>query len=294
MNGLRTVISAVAILVGSALIVVWLIAFALVRSVEDGSAARSAAQVALKSPAVMNHVSAEIYARTAGSLLDLGLDVEALGVGGAVRSAAETVTESDEFEQVLLDSVDAASGQLHRDLTDPHRPAGPFAVEVDASETLSAELRTVPVVGDSLANVRLRPISVEVVSAESFETARDSYERLEFAKRAFGWMGLACLAIGLIVSTRKRYVVGKFLIAVGAFALLAGLVLAVLTPERLVDLVPGGGGSWGQLIADALGDEQVPRLRTVLLLVGSSAVILGAAILGATAARWGRVAAPRR
>ena len=290
MRGVRTVISAVAILAGSALLVAWLVAFALVKSVEDGSAARGVAQVAVKSPLLMDRVSGEIYARASDSLRDLGLDVEALGVGGAVRSAADAVTASDEFERLLLDNVDAASEQLHRELTDRHRPAGPFVVEVDASEAVGDQLREVPVVGDSLANVKLRPVPVEVLSAAQFETARDSYDKLEFARSAFLWMGLACLAIGLVVSTRKRYVLGKFLVAVGTLALLGGLILVVLTPERLVELAPGdAGGTWGSLVADALGDEQVPRLRSLLLLVGS-----GAAILGVAATLWGRLAAPRR
>ncbi len=290
MRGVRTVISAVAILAGSALLVAWLVAFALVKSVEDGSAARGVAQVAVKSPLLMDRVSGEIYARASDSLRDLGLDVEALGVGGAVRSAADAVTASDEFERLLLDNVDAASEQLHRELTDRHRPAGPFVVEVDASEAVGDQLREVPVVGDSLANVKLRPVPVEVLSAAQFETARDSYDKLEFARSAFLWMGLACLAIGLVVSTRKRYVLGKFLVAVGTLALLGGLILVVLTPERLVELAPGDAdGTWGSLVADALGDEQVPRLRSLLLLVGS-----GAAILGVAATLWGRLAAPRR
>lgn len=288
MSVLRTIASAIAILVGSALVVAWLVASALVNTVEDGSAARGLAQAAVRSPVVMGQVSTALYERAAESLRDVGLDVEALGVDGAVRLAADTVTGSDEFEQVLLDSVDAASDQFHRELTDPSRPLSPFAIEIDANKTVSAELSSVPVVGDRLAEVRLQPVSVEVLSAESFEKARDSYKKLEFAKRGFLWVGIACLAMGLIVSTRKRYVVGKFLIAIGAFALLAGLMLAVATPDRLVELAPGdAGGTWGSLAADALRGERVPQLRTLLLLVGSSALIVGAAV-SAWAYRAGR------
>ena len=289
MNGLRTAISAAAILVGSALIVMWLMAFVVVRAVEDGSAARTAAHVALRSPALMDRMSGEIYSRVSSSLDDLGFDVEALGVDGAVRTAADRVAHSEQLEQVVFDNVDAASDHLHSELTNPHRAPGPFSVEVDVNDALDAELRTVPLVGDTLASVRVPPVAVELLSAERFETARDSYERLEFAKRMFLWMGLACLVVGFAVSTRKRYVVGKFLVATGAFALVCGLMLAVLTPERLVELASGDATSTeGSIISAALSDEQLPHLRTLLLLVGSGTVVLGAA-----AVAWARRTTPR-
>lgn len=278
MRALRTFASAVAILVGAVLLVLWLISFLVVRSVEDGSGARTVAAAALKSPAVMNRVVDDLDSHASASLTSAGVDLDTAGLDTALRSVLERLTASPEFESTVLDAVDDASERFHAELTDDERVRGPFTVSFDASSTVNEELGSLPVVGDSVPEVRIEPVAVEVMSAEAFDKARSTYSRLEFAKAYFLWAGLACVVLGVLVSTRRRYVVGKFLLAVGVMSLSTAALLFLATPERIASALPGGSeGTWGRMVADVIGSDHVPRLRTAMLLAGAIAVVAGAA-----------------
>jgi hypothetical protein len=101
---------------------------------------------------------------------------------------------------------------------------------MDVSATVNKQLGEIPVVGSQIPRVSVAPVQVEVVSADSFNKARTAYSRLEFAKHYFLWIGAALILLGLAVSTRRLYVVAKFLIAVGAMALAVVAILTIATP----------------------------------------------------------------
>lgn len=278
MRAVRTAASAVSILVGAALLVAWLFSFLVVRSVEDGKAAHAVAKAALHSPEVVDRIVIAVDSALASSLRDAGVDVSATGLSGSVHALVERLAVDPSFEQMVLDQVDAASEDLHAQLTDPDRASAPYVIVIDVSDRVNDELDTLPQVGASLPTVPLPPVNVEVLSAHSFDQARDVYGRLDTAKRVFLWLGLAFVALGLAVSTRRRYVVGKFLLAVGAMSLLVGLLLAVADPDSLATRLPGGSdGTLGTVVSEALGGDQVARLRTVMLVCGAIALVAGAA-----------------
>ncbi len=276
MKGFRTFISAIAILAGAALVVAWCAAWLLLTAVDDGVVARTMARAALSTPGVTDRIGDEMMSRATESLAGVGVDLAVIGADGALHAALVEWTRSEDFKQTVLDQVDAASEQLREDLARKDRPQGPFTVSIDVSGTVNKQLGEVPIVGSLIPDVAVAPVHVEVVSAESFSKARTAYSRVEFAKRYFLWIGGACIVVGLAVSTRRSYVIAKFLIAVGAMALGLALILTFATPERIASGLPGGDqGTWGQLAIEAFYDAALPGMRQTIAIIGLAAVIAG-------------------
>lgn len=276
-KALRTFVSAIAILAGAALVVAWGGAWLLLTAVDDGVVARAMARTALATPAVNARIGDELMSRTSESLSRLGINLTAIGADNSVRTAISQWTQSDDFKQTVLGQVDAARAQLREELASPDRPQGPFTVSIDVSSTVNKQLGEIPVVGSQIPRVAVAPVQVEVVSADSFNKARTAYSRLEFAKRYFLWIGGALILIALAVSTRRRYVIAKFLIAVGAMALAVVAVLTIATPERLASALPGGDqGTWGRLAIQAFSDAALPGMRQTIAIIGAAAIVAGA------------------
>jgi len=277
MKGLRTVVSAIAILAGAAFVVAWGGAWLLLAAVDDGVVARTMARTALATPSVSATIADEMMTRTTYSLSSHGIDLKALGAEAAVRTALAEWTKSEDFRQTVLDQVDAASEKLREDLASPDRPQGPFTISIDISGTVNKQLGEVPVIGSRIPTVAVAPVQVEVVSADSFTKARSAYSRLEFANRYFLWIGGAFVALALAVSARRSYVIAKFLMAVGAMALVLVAVVTILTPGRLASFMPGGDqGTWGRIAFQAFSDATLPGMRQTVAIVGAAAIVAGA------------------
>jgi hypothetical protein len=276
-KGLRTFVSAIAIIAGAALVVAWGGAWLLLTAVDDGVVARTMARTALATPAVTARISDELMSRTTEALSRLGINLTAIGADDAVRTAISQWTQSDDFKQTVLGQVDAAREQLREELASPDRPQGPFAVSIDVSAAVNKQLGDIPVVGSQIPSVAVAPVQVEVVSADSFNKARTAYSRLEFAKRYFLWIGGALILVSLAVSTRRNYVIAKFLIAVGAMALALVAILTIATPDRLASGLPGGDqGTWGRLAIQAFSDAALPGMRQTIAIIGGAAMVAGA------------------
>jgi len=277
MKGLRTVVSAIAILAGAAFVVAWGGAWLLLAAVDDGVVARTMARTALATPSVSATIADEMMTRTTYSLSSHGIDLKALGAEAAVRTALAEWTKSEDFRQTVLDQVDAAREKLREDLASPDRPQGPFTISIDISGTVNKQLGEVPVIGSRIPTVAVAPVQVEVVSADSFTKARSAYSRLEFANRYFLWIGGAFVALALAVSARRSYVIAKFLMAVGAMALVLVAVVTILTPGRLASFMPGGDqGTWGRIAFQAFSDATLPGMRQTVAIVGAAAIVAGA------------------
>jgi len=274
----RTVLSAIAILVGATLVVLWLASWVAVKAVEDGSATERIVVVALKNPAVTSRIGSEVKDKALAALADQGIDLDVWGVGDAAEQSISELVETAEFRNSVVEQLQGAREQLHEELTAPDRPRAPFDIAINTSDLVNDRIDQVAGAAGSIPNVTLAPVRIEVVSADTFETARTGYARVEFAKRFFLWAGLALIVLGMMVSTRKRWVIAKFLAAVGALSLGAYVALGWLGPERIAGWLPGGAdGSWGRVWGDVIANDALPAVTGQLLLAGGLA-LAGAAV----------------
>lgn len=281
MRALRTLASALAILAGATLVVLWMVSWLAIKAVEDGAATESIVVVALKNPAVTTKIGSEVRDGAFGALSDQGIDLEAWGLGDAAAESITSLVETEEFRDSVVEQVAAAREQLHDALTDPDRPPGPFEIAIDTSDLVNDTIDQIAVVGGNLPDLAVAPVRIEVVSADTFEKARTGYDRMEFAKRYFLWAGLAFIVLGMVVSTRKRFVIAKFFAAVGVFSLGAYGALVWVGPERIAGWLPGGGdGSWGRVVTGIIAEEALPAVTSRLLLAGGVALTAAAGAAG--------------
>lgn len=291
MKRLRTIVSAVAILMGAVLVVAWCGAWLLLSALNDGAVARTMAQAALSKPVVTDRIGDEISSRATVSLAGVGIDLSVIGADRALREAIIEWTGSPEFKKLVIDQVDAASQQLRVELARNDRPAGPFSVSIDVSAAVNTQVDEVPLIGPHMPDIVLAPVRVEVISSDNFVEARDAYSRLEFAQMYFLWMGIALVAVALAVSTRRRYVIAKFLIAVGAMALGLVGVLTFVAPDYLAGRLPGGDdGAWGRLALEAFQNATLPGMSKTLAIIGGGTLLAGALMM----VMLKTVAAPKR
>ncbi len=275
-RGFRTLLSAIAILLGAVLVVLWCGSWVALKSVDDGVVARTLVRGALSAPAVTAKIASEIESQASSSLATRGIDLSTQDIGTQLSEAIAELATSDEFKSVVLAQVDAARERLHDELASDDRIPGPFVVPIDVSSTVKNQLGDVPVVGSEISDLEVAPVDVELVSAETFDKARTAYSRLEFAKRYFLWAGLAMIVLGLAVSTRRLLVFPKFLIAIGAMALGVAAVLTIASPARLAAGLPGGEeGTWGSLVVQSFAEDTLPGIRRTLVFVGLAALAVG-------------------
>lgn len=278
MRGLRTLLSAIAILLGATLVVLWLVSWVTIKAVEDGTATEGMVAVALENPVVTGKIGTEVTDRAFAALANEGVDLEAWGLGDAAAQGIAALVRTTAFRDSVIEQLQAAREQLHDALTDPDRAPGPFEIVINASDLVNERIDQIARVAIDVPNLTVAPVQIEVVSADTFETARTGYARMEFAKRFFLWAGLALIVLGMLVSTRKRWVIAKFLAAVGVFSLGAYVALGWIGPERLADWLPGGAdGSWGRVFSDIIAQDALPAV-TATLLLASGIALVGAAV----------------
>ncbi len=278
MRAFRTLLSAITILAGATLVVLWLVSWVAIRAVEDGSATESIVVVALKNPAVTDKIGVEIKDSAFAALSDRGIDLDVWGVGDAAAESISDLARTAEFRDSVLEQLQQAREELHDELTVPGRPPAPFDVQIDTSQLVNDRIDGVTGAAIDVPNVSVAPVRIEVVSADTFEKARTGYARMEFAKRFFLWAGLALIALGMIVSTRKRWVIAKFLTAVAVFSLGAYAALVWIGPDRIAGWLPGGAdGGWANVFGDVIANEALPAV-TGNLLLASGIALVGAAV----------------
>jgi hypothetical protein len=271
-------LSAIAILVGATLVVLWLVSWVAIRAVEDGSATESIVVVALKNPAVIGKIGVEVKDNALAALAGRGIDLDVWGVGDAAAESITDLVGTAEFRDSVLGQLQAAREELHDELTAPDRALAPFDIQIDTSDLVNDRIDGVTGATIDVPNVSVAPVRIEVVSADTFEKARTGYARMEFAKRFFLWAGLALIALGMMVSTRKRWVIAKFLAAVGVFSLGAYVALVWIGPDRMAGWIPGGAdGGWATVFGDVIAKEALPTV-TGNLLLASGVALVGAAV----------------
>jgi len=276
MNALRTVVSALSIVVGVLLIALWALAQALVAMIEDGSAARAMTERALDSPALTAAVSKDLSGRTASALEDRGINVTALGLDGQLDQVMARAVGSEAFRQTLVNQVENAHRQIADQLSDPTRQPAPLSVSVDLSDSVNARISELGGVATALPALDIPPVSIQVLEAERFEQARDAYDKALWLQTWGLWLGIGTLLLGALVSHRRRWFVAKALFGLAAVSLtVAGLVYFV-GPEPLGGLLPGGDdGVWAGLWRDVIGTEATAAVIERSLVIGVVALVGG-------------------
>lgn len=287
MRTLRTLLSAVAILTGAILVVAWLVSWVAIKAIEDGGATQGIVVAALRNPAVTDKIGTEITDKAFAALADRGIDLDVWGLGDAAAQSISSLVNTDEFRDAVVEQMQAARQQLREALTDPDRVRGPFEIVIETSTLVNDRIDQIAVVGDDLPDLSVAPVRIEVVSADTFAKVRTGYDGMEFAQRYFLWAGLALIVLGMLVSTRKRFVIAKFLAAVGVFSLGAYVTVAWIGPEWIAGRLPGGGdGSPTRLIGGMLTGDALVSLTGTLLLAGGFALV-GAAVAAAVGVMMG-------
>jgi len=275
---LRTIVSAITIVLGALLIAGWGVSQVAVKSVQDGSALSSITAVILESPAARSDLSGEISDSVLKSISDGPVDVEALGLGGAIRDEVAGLANSDIFAAEVQRQVSVSQEQFADALTDDAREPGPLVLMMDAALLVNDRIDDIPLIGQLVPDLSLAPIPVEMASADTMDDARTAYGLMEFAATWFLWIGIGLLGVGLLVSGRRRWFGAKMLLAVGMVSLALWATLTFTAPETTAGWLSGGSDSAvGSVVAQALAAQSAPAIAQRMLWWGVVA-LAGSAI----------------
>lgn len=287
MTTLRTIVSALSIVVGVLLIVGWALAHMVVSLVEDGTAARALTERALDSPALMNAVADDLTDRTVMALSDQGVNVAALGLEGPLNQVITRAIDSHVVRETLLEQADDAHRQFTTQLTDSEREAAPLTLTVDVSDAVNARLGDLGAVANLLPQLDVPSADITVLEADRFEQTREAYDVVRYLDAWGLWLGVGALILGIAVSYRRRWFVAKALVVLGVLSLAIGGVLALLGPAPLARLLPGGeSGQWAGLWGSVVGEEASSMFAERALILGAVAIV-GALIATAIAVAVG-------
>ncbi|WP_062303719.1 hypothetical protein [Demequina subtropica] len=280
MKALRTVASAVLILLGASLIASWAVGGVLVRTVEDGTAVHGIAERALATDAIVDAAADAMADGALDAIAEAGVDLERLGLDAAVRAAIEGAARSDDFRDAVLDQIDAAHAQFAAEATAEDRAPAPLLIDIDASGYVNARIDDVPGIGSRVPDLALEPVPVRVLSATAFERVRTGYRYAELAQRWGLWAGIACIVLGLVVTHRTRWFLAKAGLAVGAVAGGLWLVLTWWGVEGIARALPGGqDGAAGEALLRIVTAEGVDALAGRLGVVALVGLAVGAVAL---------------
>lgn len=285
MNAMRTLLSALSIVVGVALIAGWALANAIVTLVEDGTAVRSMTSRALDTPALTDVLANDLSSRTGAALRDQGINLTALGLDGQLDEAFSRAVDSQSFRSALTNQVDEAHGQFSDQLTDSTRGPAPLTVSVNFSGLINDRVDQLGGPAALLPDVNVPPVDLQVLEAERFEQVREAYGTVLTVHTWGLWLGLGALALGMLVSHRKRWFVAKALFGVAALTLGLSGVVTVLGPEAFARFLPGGtDGVWSSLWHDVVGAEAAEIVAERSLIVGVVALVGALIAVGVGAA----------
>lgn len=288
MRKLRTVASALLIVLGAALIAAWALAQAVVAVVEDGTAVRAVTERALDTQGLMDTVAADLSERAESALMESGVDVAALGLDGPLSRAVSSAVDSQAFRATLLTQVDQAHEQVSTQLTDPNRPPADLIVAVDVSDSVNDQLGELGGLAAALPDLDVPAVNVTVLTADRFEQAREAYGSVLWAQAWCLWLAAVALGLGFAVSCRKRWFAAKALCAVAVIAWGAAAVVTVMGPDGVASFLPGGGsGAWAGLWRDVVGAQAIETVAQRGVIVGAVAVV-GALIALAIGAAVGK------
>lgn len=280
----RTLISALAIVVGAVLIASWAVSNVVVNSVKDGTAVVSLATRLMDTPAVVNQISADL-GDAAVDQLDVPVpDAVSAGIDSTVRESVDDLVHSEEFTSEVESQIGAAHSDFADALTEDAREPAPFVLYLDASPLVNDRIDAIPVVGSAAPDLALAPVPVEVLDAEAFEDTRTVYGLMEFAEQWFLWAGVALVLVGIVISPRKRWFIAKLLLSVGVLSLGVWAVLTFNDPQTVAGWLPGGeSGAVGTVVVETFTSDATPSITQRMLWWGAIS-LAGSAVFALVAA----------
>ncbi|WP_084101119.1 hypothetical protein [Demequina sp. NBRC 110051] len=288
MRALRTLISALCILAGALTILGWAASGLVVRAVEEGTALGAVTRTAFTMPGVVTDISEGAQDQVLASLSERGIDPSAVGLDDEVRDVVDGAVRSPQFEDAMVAAADDAQERFALALTEPDREPAPFTLAVDVSDVVNARIDDVPAVGALAPDVALAPVPIAVIEADTFEDVRATYGAMRWLADWGLWAGLALLAVGMLVSHRRRWFIAKALGAVGVLTLGFGLMVRFVDPAAVMGILPGGEeGTLGTLWAAVITEDAAPQITQRAMTIGAVALVaaLVAAGLGKAVAR---------
>ncbi len=279
MKIVRRMLAALAIVAGVIMLIVWALALFTVRTIEDGTLVTNLATSALDNPAVEKLVVDKSQSAVHASLKDQGVNLKKLGLDGAVDDLVAAIVKSDTFSELVKSAVESAHEDLKRQLTEEGAAGTPLSINIDVSVLINESLANAPVIGSAIPDVAVQPVSVEVLDGNSFDRVRHVYTWVQRIARWAGWVGLALIVAGIVLTPNKRWFVPKMLFWLGGLSILAWFAVGTLDAERIAGFLPGGrDGSLGSAVAEYFPQATLDSVAAKTLVVGLVALAAAVAL----------------
>jgi hypothetical protein len=263
----RTLASALCIVLGALLVATWAASVAALDAIENGTVIEDATARAITTDLAQTALVDNGTTAVLDALADQGIDTDTPGIEGITRGIIESIVSSDAFVNVVHSQTKSIREQMVAALNG--EGSGAISVSLDFSDQVNALLGEIPVIGDSLPQISVPGVPVQIMDEDTADTARTTWHWLHIAQQWFGWIGLALFAVGILVSFRKRWFLAKVSLAVGVMSGLIWLAMRALEPQTLAERLPGGG------VSDAIVIEIVNHAK------GTVATAMGYVALGA-------------
>lgn len=267
MKSLRTLASALCIVLGALLIATWAASTATLDAIENGTVIEDVTARAITTDRAQEALVDRGTELVLGALEEQGFNTDIPGIEGITAGILEKAVSSDAFVNTVHAQTKSVREQMIVALDSSE--AGAIYVTLDFSDQINALLEQIPVIGPSIPTIAVPGIPLETMDAQTAETARSTWSWLHIAQDWFGWLGLASLAAGIAISYRKRWFFAKVALAVGVFSGMIWLAMTALEPQTIAERLPGGG------VADAIIVEMVHHVQATV------ATAMGYVALGA-------------
>jgi hypothetical protein len=239
MSGLRTFGSALCITIGALLLAAWAASWATLDALENGTVIEDATAKSLAGETAQEALVENGTQYVLNALDNAGIDSTTPGIEGITQAILDSVVSSQGFIDLVHAQTKSLRQQIVAELNSDS--IGAITVTIDLSAPVNDKLGEVPVIGPSIPEIAVPGIPVQVMDEDTADSARSVWNGLQFAKQWFGWLGLAFVALGILVSHRKRVYFAKVALAVGVISAIVWLVLSAFDSSTLAEWVPGGG-----------------------------------------------------
>jgi len=271
MKGLRTFASALCIIVGAALLAAWVAAMAALTAIEDSTVIEDAAARVIQSD------SAQLALVTQGSdavitaLADQGVNTDIPGLKAAVRTIVESIVSSDEFTAAVNAQVKSVREQVVANLNGDN--TGPIVVTLDFTDEVNKRVEQIPIIGPSIPDLTVPGVDVQVIDAETADSVRSAWDALHWIADWCGWLALAVLALGMLVSHRRRWYLAKAALAIAVLSGIGWAIVKFVQPSTIESWIPGEGVA-DQIIVEIFRDDAAAAVAKNLGIVALGAAIV--------------------